>query len=218
MEGIIAALRASMRMLARREMSCLRSNQLSYNAGIGVFTAHVYGGDDLQIQLMATAAFTPNLDVIREQAVGKARGVARRHVLALLPGGPGVGLLQFVDGPVECVGVIATFDPDFVEWLEIDIGDILAGDDQQRLRPQAFATDIQRGGGVGMQGAAAGYLDRRGPRVVQNHIADGAVGLGEKILKNAVIKDDVVQVLRVREDVRAHQFRSLLLSRSSMNR
>ena len=63
-----------------------------------------------------------------------------------------------------------------------------------------------------MQGAAAGYLDRRGPRVMQNHIADGAVGLGEKILKNAVIKDDVVQVLRAREDVRAHQFRSLLLS------
>ena len=43
----------------------LSSNQLSYNAGIGVFTAHVHGGDDLQIQFMATAAFTPNLNVIR---------------------------------------------------------------------------------------------------------------------------------------------------------
>ena len=52
-----------------------------------------------------------------EQAVGKARGVARRHILALLAAaGPGLGLLQFVDGPVESVGVIAAFDPDFVEW------------------------------------------------------------------------------------------------------
>lgn len=28
------------------------------------YTADVHGGDDLQIQFMATAAFIPNLDVI----------------------------------------------------------------------------------------------------------------------------------------------------------
>lgn len=40
------------------------SGQLSYNASISVFTAHVYGGGDLQIQFVATAAFSPDLDVI----------------------------------------------------------------------------------------------------------------------------------------------------------
>ena len=40
----------------------LSSRQLSYNAGMG---AHVHGGDDLQIQSTETAAFTPNLNVIR---------------------------------------------------------------------------------------------------------------------------------------------------------
>ena len=40
------------------------SSQLSCNAGIGVLTAHIHGGGDLQIQFMATAAFIPNLDVI----------------------------------------------------------------------------------------------------------------------------------------------------------
>jgi serralysin len=38
--------------------------QLSYNASINVLTAHVYGDGDLQIQFVATAAFSPYLDVI----------------------------------------------------------------------------------------------------------------------------------------------------------
>jgi hypothetical protein len=40
------------------------SSQLSYNTAIGVLTAHVHGGGDLQIQFVATAAFSPSLDVI----------------------------------------------------------------------------------------------------------------------------------------------------------
>ncbi|WP_256208932.1 hypothetical protein [Nitrosospira sp. Nsp14] len=43
------------------------SSQLSYNAGIGVFIAHVHDGGDLQIQFVATGAFIPTLDVIPEK-------------------------------------------------------------------------------------------------------------------------------------------------------